>query len=69
MTDTETVRMLEALVEFYDESVEFSSSSTGGVVLVCERMKNPPVAIHVEEAEDIPHATAEAYKAMLEEKR
>ena len=72
----ETVRMFVEVIKYYDESVDFSSNSMAGLVLTCERFKNPSSMFHLEE-EDTPIAVteervmlaiAEAYKTMLEEK-
>ena len=70
LTDpAETLRMLEALTKYYDDSVEFSTNSMAGIVLTCERFKDPPASIHIEEAKSIPHAIATVYLVMLVETR
>lgn len=78
LTDpAEFMRMLVALIVYYDESVDFSSNSMAGLVFTCERFKNPSAMFATEEKEDTPIAVtkeevtlavAEAFKAMLEEK-
>lgn len=65
----EMVRMLEALIEYYNERVEFSTNSLAGMALECERYDHAEGKIiehiSIQGAESPGNATAEAYKAML----
>ena len=70
LTDpAERWRMLEALIEYYDDEVYFSANSVAGLALSCTRYLNPRHNVEIEDAESTPVAVAEAYLAMLLAKR